>query len=61
MELYINPVVAQEHIDGAIKFGVEFESTFAITAKKYIVDFFWKLLQSQKLKQVSCQNIEDRK
>ena len=52
MDLNTNPGVSQEHIDEAIKFGVEFESTFPISAKRYIVAFFQRLLlQSQKLKE----------
>ena len=52
MEFNTDSVVPKIHIDEAIKFGVEFESTFPISAKRYIVAFFQKLLlQSRKLKQ----------
>ena len=52
MELDTHSVVPKRYVDEAIKFGVEFESTFPTTAKEYIVTFFQRLLlQSQKLKQ----------
>ena len=52
MEFDTDSVVPNRLVDEAIKFGVEFESTFTISAKRYIVTFFQRLLlQSQKLKQ----------
>ena len=52
MEFDTDSVVPNRLVDEAIKFGVEFESTFPISAKRYIVTFFQRLLlQSQKLKQ----------
>ena len=52
MELNTDQTISEQQAEEAIKFGVEFESTFPISAKRYIVAFFRKLLlQSQKLKQ----------
>ena len=52
MELNTDQTISEQQAEEAIRFGVEFESTFPMTAKRYIVAFFQKmLLQSRKLKQ----------
>ena len=52
MELDADSVVDREHIDTAIKFGVELDPTGPVERKKYIVAFFQKLvLQREKLDQ----------
>ena len=51
MELDSNCVVDQEHIDMAIKFGIDLSNLFTpVEAKKYVVAFIHKLLlQREKL------------
>ena len=51
MELDSDSVVAQEHIDTAIKFGVDLSNlTAQVEAKKYVLAFIHKLLlQREKL------------
>ena len=45
MELNRDSVVAQEHIDLAVKFGVDLENlTAPVDANKYVLAFFHKLL-----------------
>ena len=45
MELNTDSVVAQEHIDLAVKFGVDLENlTGPVDANKYVLAFFHKLL-----------------
>ena len=51
MELISDSVVAQEHIDLAVKFGVDLENlTAPVDANNYVLAFFHKLLlQREKL------------